>query len=440
MSLPKEVHNNLEAAIEHIVSQRGNYVKNPNSDFIRNRKLPMKSVIRKILAMEGGSLQKELYRFSNIEKTELTPSAFVQQRSKISASAFVDIFHHFNNNCTDLKTHKGYRLFAIDGSDIDRSRDSNSDSFIVTNKNPNGFNKIHLNALYDLCNKTYFDVLLQPTPKEDEHQALQIMLKRNKFFGKNIILADRGYEGYNTIAHLTETPNVDFLFRAKHGDGAFRKIRELPMCELDENITIEISTTQTKEDKALKRVYIQQKSKNKTNSPKTHLRRWDFASPYVLKFRAVRFLLDTGEYETIITSLSREEFSINKIKELYHMRWGIETSFRELKYAIGLINLHCKKEELIEQEIYASLIMYNYFSRIAINVMIYKRKNTVYAYKVNFTMAVHVCRKFYREGLLNFKKLIKDIGRYAEPVRPGRKDKRNIRAKGFIGFTYRIAA
>lgn len=162
---------------------------------------------------------------------------------KIFASAFVDIFHHFNNSCTDSRTHKGYRLFAIDGSDIDRSRDSNSDSFIVTNQKPNGFNKIHLNALYDLCNKTYFDILLQPTPKEDEHKALQVMLKRNKFFGKNIILADRGYEGYNTIAHLTETPNVDFLFRAKHGDGAFRKIRELPMCELDEDITVEISTT-----------------------------------------------------------------------------------------------------------------------------------------------------------------------------------------------------
>ena len=440
MSSPRSIHNALETAIEHIVTQRKNYVKNPNSDFVRNRKLPMKSVIHKILAMEGGSLQKEMYRFSNIEKIELTPSAFVQQRSKISSKAFADIFHHFNDSCTNIKTYKGYRLFAIDGSDIDRSRDPHSESFITTDINPDGFNKIHLNALYDLCNKTYFDVLLQPTPKEDEHKALKIMLHRNKFDGKNIIITDRGYESYNTVAHLTETENVDFLCRAKHGYGAFRKIRELPMCELDEDIVIEISTTQTNDDKAHKRVYIPQKSKKKINSKKTHLRPWDFASPYILKFRAVRFKLDTGQYETVITSLNREEFSVNEIKELYHMRWGIETSFRELKYAVGLINLHCKKEESIDQEIYASLIMYNYFSLIAGIAPVCKRKDTIYAYRVNFTMAIHICRKFYREGVLNFKKLINDISKFTVPIRPGRKDKRKLKSKGFVGFTYRIAA
>lgn len=390
--------------------------------------------------MEGGSLQKEMYRFSNIENIELTPSAFVQQRSKISTEAFADIFYHFNNNCVDIKTYKGYKLFAMDGSDINRSRDPYSESFIVSDKNPNGYNQIHLNALYDLCNKTYVDVLLQPTPKEDEHKALKTLLQRNIFNGKNIIMTDRGYESYNNIAHLIKTKNIDFLCRAKHGYGAFRRIRELPMCELDQDVTIEISTTQTKEDKARNRVYIPQKSKKKTNSPKTHLRPWDFASPYILKFRVVRFMLDTGEYETIITSLSRKEFSANEIKDLYHMRWGIETSFRELKYAVGLINLHCKKEELIEQEIYAALTMYNYFSRIAAQVYVSKQKGKVYAYKVNFTMAIHICRKFYREKTSNFKKLIYDIGKYTEPIRPGRNDKRNLRGKGFIGFTYRVAA
>ena len=58
--------------------------------------------------------------------------------------------------------------------------------------------------------------------------------------------------------------------------------------------------------------------------------------------RVVRFKLDTGEYETMATSLPRT-LSISEIKELYHSRWGIETAFRELKYSIGLINLHGKK-------------------------------------------------------------------------------------------------
>ena len=45
---------------------------------------------------------------------------------------------------------------------------------------------------------------------------------------------------------------------------------------------------------------------------------------------------------------------------LYTKPWGIETSFRELKYAVGLVNFHAKKQEYIIQETFARLIMYNF--------------------------------------------------------------------------------
>ncbi|MCO8241010.1 transposase, partial [Streptococcus suis] len=41
-----------------------------------------------------------------------------------------------------------------------------------------------------------------------------------------------------------------------------------------------------------------------------------------------------------------------KLKDLYAYRWGIETSFRDLKYSIGLTHFHAKKKEGILQEIY----------------------------------------------------------------------------------------
>jgi len=40
------------------------------------------------------------------------------------------------------------------------------------------------------------------------------------------------------------------------------------------------------------------------------------------------------------------------------MRWELKHR-SELKYAIGLVNLHARKDEHIQQEIYAALIMYN---------------------------------------------------------------------------------
>ncbi|NOJ73972.1 transposase [Paenibacillus alvei] len=40
------------------------------------------------------------------------------------------------------------------------------------------------------------------------------------------------------------------------------------------------------------------------------------------------------------------------------MRWGIETSFRALKYIVGLTNFHAKKRESITQKIFARMILY----------------------------------------------------------------------------------
>lgn len=46
------------------------------------------------------------------------------------------------------------------------------------------------------------------------------------------------------------------------------------------------------------------------------------------------------------------------------MRWGIEISFRDLKYTLGLVNLHGKRDAYAEQEIYAAMTMFNLTNRI----------------------------------------------------------------------------
>ena len=55
-------------------------------------------------------------------------------------------------------------------------------------------------------------------------------------------------------------------------------------------------------------------------------------------------------------------------------------------------------------------------------------------------MAMYLCRQFVRTKNADAKKLIKDISKYVEPVRPDRRDVRNIKAKSFVGFIYRVSA
>ncbi|MFR4352581.1 MAG: transposase [Roseburia sp.] len=111
-----------------------------------------------------------------------------------------------------------------------------------------------------------------------------------------------------------------------------------------------------------------------------------------MTFRVVRILLDTGEYETLATSLPRS-ITASEIKELYHARWGIETAFRELKYGLGLVNLHGKKDEFVKQEIFAAMIMSNFCSRIVNEIVMKQKKNNLYEYKVNMKMEIYICKK-----------------------------------------------
>ena len=145
-----------------------------------------------------------------------------------------------------------------------------------------------------------------------------------------------------------------------------------------------------------------------------------------MEFRALRFPITEYSYESIITNLPSDEFNVEEIKKLYAMRWGIETSFRELKYAVGLTSFHSKKREYITQEIWARLILYNFCEIITAHVVIDKCTQK-HVYQVNYTFAIHICRYFISkmaeksppdvEALIN-KEIL--------PVRPGRHDPRKV--------------
>lgn len=436
-STPNELKENLDIAIQKAITNfKENYYTYGNHDFQRNRVLTMEKVVTLLHSMQGGSLKKELYDAG----ITATASAFVQQRNKIPCTVFEEIFEHFNSLCNDTKTYKGYRVIAIDGTTINMARNPKSSSFVKNNSTPKGYNQLHVNPLYDVLNKTYLHCVIQPQPEQDEVGALTFMVRWYPFEEKTLIVADRGYESYNAFAHLQKQENVDFLIRVKQDRTAMREISKLPMTELDTDVSFTITTTQTNEDKEKRHIFVQtHKREDRVYSNRTRAGRWDFPSPYPMTFRVVRFQLKTGEYETLATSLLRS-FTLAEIKELYHARWGIETAFRELKYGLGLVNLHGKKDDFVKQEIFAAMTMSNFCSRIVNEVVLRKNDANIHEYKVNMNMAIHICRQFVRIKDADERQLLKDIARYTEPVRLGRSGERNIKAKSFIGFIYRVSA
>lgn len=430
------VKDRLISIIKEMDKSPETFVRNPGKDFTRNRKLSFEKIITLMLSMGGNSIYRELLEYFKYDITTATASAFVQQRDKILPSTLQYLFKTFTYSFDNYKTFNGYRLLAADGSKLNIAHNpEDSQTYIKCQSNARGFNVLHLNALFDLCNKVYIDAHIQPIRNLNENKALTDMVDRSTLSSDAIIIADRGYESYNTFAHIQEK-GWKYVIRVRDIDSnGITSSLKLPSCEVfDTRINLKLTRRNTKEIKANPQIYkfMPKNSRFDYLEQKSH-------NFYPISFRVVRFKISQNSFETIITNLDEDEFSLDSIKQLYHMRWGIETSFRELKYAIGLVNFHSKKVEFIEQEVFAKLTMYNFCEIITLNVVI-THKQRKHEYQVNFTVSIHICRYFFRhsndENPPDVEALIKQN---ILPVRKGRKDQRKLRTKSSVSFIYRVA-
>ena len=352
------------------------------------------------------------------------------------------MFELFVQETDAPKLYKGMRLFAADGSDILIPANPDApESYFPGVNGQSSYNLLHLDALYDLLQHTYMDAIVSGKRCGNEQGSLCTMVDRSAL--KNIlIIADRGYEGYNLLAHIQEK-GWKFLIRIKdiHVPNGIAAGLDLPgQEEFDLSVNLSLTTRQTSEVKLLCK---ERNSYRYIPScvtfdflPKKN-RKHDPVIFYELHFRIVRFKIKDDVYETVVTNLPKENFPPDELRNLYNMRWGIETSFRELKYTIGLLHFHAKKVEYICQEIFARLIMYNFAELVTSHVIIQKA-DSKYAYKANFSVAVHVCRQFLLGNVSppNVEALIR---RHVSPIRPGRSRPRKTTDKRAVSFIYRVA-
>ena len=285
---------------------------------------------------------------------------------------------------------------------------------------------------YNVLNRIYTDVLVQTAADYNEFRACATMIDRSKL--ENVILvADRGYENYNIFAHAIEK-GWKFAIRVKdkNSNGIASGLNLPPNDEFDIDITQIFSRKNTKTTKNAGYKWMP------VNQVFDYLPRKSDKT-YELSFRIIRFPIGSNSYEIIITNLDRNIFDVKKIKEIYHLRWGIETSFRELKYAIGLTSFHARKPDFIKQEIYARLLLYNYCELITTHV-IKQMKNNDKTKQVNFTIAIYICREYLRNKRnLSPPDVINLIEKHVLPVRPGRKDPRKVKPQASVSFLYRVA-
>lgn len=429
---PEGVKSALNAAISKVADEISNFVCDPSADMTRKRKIPPEKLFRFFLSREGKSLRSEICDQMPAGE-EFRASALSMQRYKVNHKAFEQIMIYLNEFISPQNTFRGFHILASDGSDVNIPFIDDDPDLIIANGDNKPYCQIHLNALFDCLEEIYWDAEISTPSKTMEPEALLNMASRRRFPADSIIICDRGYESYRVMAELAES-GQKFLIRCKDKDRrtSILKRFDFPDDETDAEVSVILTRSNA--------LYNTDRKKYAFLNARTEfpLLPSHSSGTYKLSYRVVRLRLDDGSYEALVTNLTEEEMPFESMKYLYHLRWGIETSFRSLKHKVGMIYLNAKKKEGILQEVYSSLIMFNFASAIKGCIHVSKKEKAIHDVKINFSCAITNVRQFFRD-IIAEETLIRRIEGIVIPIRPGRSAPRNVKSQCHVPLNKKIS-
>ena len=113
-----EVVDKFNLLIKEFAEKKEDFCNSPGKDFSRKRKQDFEQIIRSILSLDGGSLTNKILRIHKYSGDAPSVSAFIQQRAKLSETAFPSLFKTINRTFDKDCRYEGYRMIAVDGSHI----------------------------------------------------------------------------------------------------------------------------------------------------------------------------------------------------------------------------------------------------------------------------------------------------------------------------------
>ena len=363
--------------------------------------MTFKSIVIFMLNFVKKSLQLELDDFYNgVNGTSLnvTKQAFSEARQKISPTAFIKmsdkIIKWFYKD-TDFKRYKGYRLLSIDGIilEINNTEKLRNEFGYIENQTIK-VARAKATGLYDVENDMILTSVIGKYRASERTQAEELINKLGDIgFSNDLILFDRGYPSRDFILFI-ENKKIHYLMRVS---SAFLKV-VVNAPNADQIIEI--------------------KYKGK-----------------IIKMRVLKFELDLGMTEVLITNIFDQSFSVADFKVLYFKRWGIEVKYNELKNRLQVENFSGETPIAIEQDFYATMYLSNMVSlaKMDANAIIMeenKDKSLKYEYKVNVNILIGKLKNSLVSMLLQksprkrskiLKKIMEEISRNIIPIRPERK-------------------
>jgi len=392
------------------------------TDFTRDRKLPLRKIIGILINLPKRSLSIELQSFfESLEQPgfSCTKGAFSLQRPKLKPIFFkvwndflVKGFYSFYGK--DVKRWEGFRLLAVDGSNISVMNVPEVLDYFGSADNQFGSVPMaRVMQIHDVLNDLTIWGDIFPR-KSSENVIIANHIRHLP--ADSLTLFDRGYPSYSLIYLLAneESPR-HFLMRCKTTFS--NEVKNFVASNKTDLITTIYSSLESIEKLKEHGYIVTQKTG--------------------IKIRMLKVVLPDGEIEVLLTDLYDDKiFTLRKISKLYFMRWKIETTYSKQKNQLQMEIFSGHRVVCIEQDYAAGLFVANLQSIIEKQCEQKVKEiaaSRCYDYKINrniswASLKNRILKLFIQsnnsfEILMELQNLfIKNI----EPVRPGRHAPRTL--------------
>jgi hypothetical protein len=365
--------------------------------------MPFEDVMLCMLNSYKCSIQCGLRRFFDRHhgKFPMKQQSYSNARKKIKVSAFKEIFKNsvdvLSKSCQS-KWH-GLLVFGIDGTktalpDEDVLLDHYG-GMGVDASSPTA----QVSIAYDLLNDVVYDALIEPLSTPERTLAITHIknilasIPRKRI----LIIFDRGYPSFELIKILEEM-GIKYLMRVK------RKFNN----DID---------AQKESDGYVRLVQDDE----------------------FLDVRVIKFTLESGNLEMLITNVDDGRLGVPAFKKLYFMRWSVETKYDLVKNKLQLENFASLTVEGVEQELYTTMFLTNVIAAAAHDAQPQADaarlgKNNKYKYNINMNELIGILkdRLFSVLSIHSHKKrtkvienIIYEIAQYVVPDRINRSVPRN---------------
>lgn len=364
------------------------------------------------------ALQRELVDFidklqsGEVDFTKVSKAAFCKARKHLKPITFVKLseiiinkFYASSNDAVLLW--KDYRLIAHDGSTAEVPNDPKVIAKWGVFKTRSDGKKIcmaRLEQSFDVLNHLCLSASIDSFSVSETELLRRNLADIKPIEEQDLHILDRYYASYQLIFELAHRGDA-FCFRMKKD--WWKIVERFYNSEnSDEIITLSLPT-------------------------KHH--QWAEKQGIVnhsISVRLVKVELDSGEIEVLLTSLTDQQLvSIGDLKELYGLRWGVETSFDALKHKTEFENFSGKSIQVIQQDYYAKIFILNYAAILIqpVDELLAEKPKVKYTHQVNRNEALARLKHgvidlfFFGKITETISKLIKAFEAFTEPIRPNRK-------------------